>query len=116
MLVLVDSGLLLRFLEPSAPQHAAIRGAVRTLRSGGGTLVTAAQYLAEFWNVCTRPTSARGGFGLPIAEPDRRPRIIERLFCVLPDNQAAYQTWRRLLVAHAVKGVQVHDARLGALM
>ena len=116
MLVLVDSGVLLRLLEPSDPQHAAIRGAVRTLRSRGDTLVTAAQCAAEFWNVCTRPATARGGFGLSIPDTDRRLRVIERLFHVLPDTPSAYQAWRGLIVAHAVKGVQVHDARLVALM
>jgi predicted nucleic acid-binding protein len=116
MLVLVDSGILLRLLEPSDPQHAAIRGAVRALRSRGDTLVTAAQNAAEFWNVCTRPAAARGGFGLSIADADRRLRVIERLFHVLPDSPAAYQAWRRLLIPHAVKGVQVHDTRLVGLM
>ena len=72
--------------------------------------------MAEFWNVCTRPATARGGFGLSIADADRRLRIIERLFRVLPDNPATYQAWRALVVAHALKGVQVHDARLVALM
>ena len=116
MFVLVDSGILLRFLEPSDPQHAAIRGAIRTLRSRGDTLVTAAQNLAEFWNVCTRPATARGGFGLSIADADQRLRIIERLFGVLPDSLAAYRAWRGMLVAHAVQDVQVHDARLVGLI
>lgn len=84
MLVLVDSGNLLRILEPRDPQHAAIRGAVRTLRSRGDIPVTAAQCMAEFWNVCTRPASSRGGFGLSIAEADRRLRVIERLFAPDP--------------------------------
>ncbi len=116
MLVLVDSGILLRLLEPSDPRHAAIRGAVRALRNRGDTLVTAAQNAAEFWNVRTRPAAARGGFGLSIANAERRLRVIERLFRVIPDSPAAYQVWRGLLVSHAVKGVQVHDARLVALM
>jgi predicted nucleic acid-binding protein len=116
MLVLVDSGILLRLLEPSDPEHAAIRGAVRVLRRPGDTLVTAAQNAAEFWNVCTRPVSARRGYGLSIADADRRLRVIEQLFQVLPDSPAAYQAWRRLIVAHAVQGVQVHDARLVALV
>lgn len=116
MHVLVDSGILLRLLERTDPQHATIRGALRTLRGRGDTLVTAAQNAAEFRNVCTRPATARGGFGLSIVDADRRLRIIERLFHLLPDSQAAYQAWRALLVAHGVRGVQVHDARLVALM
>src|SRR5262245_51129015 len=107
MLVLVDSGILLRLLEPTDPHHGTIRGTVRALRSRSDTLVVAAQNVAEVWNVCTRPATVRGGFGLSIAETNRRLRIIERLFRVLPDSVAAYSLWRGLLVSHAVQGVQV---------
>ena len=48
MLILVDSGILLRLVERGDPQHAAIRGAVRALRSRGDILVTTAQNAAEF--------------------------------------------------------------------
>ena len=116
MLVLVDSGILLRLLEPTVPQYGVIRGAVRALRGRGDTLVTAHQNASEFWNVCTRPVTARGGFGLSIADADRRLRVIERLFRVVPDSPSTYQIWRGLLVAHGVRGVQVHDTRLVALM
>lgn len=116
MVVLVDSVILLRLLERTDPQHGAIRGAVRMLRGRGDQLVTAAQNAAEFWNVCTRPSTARGGFGLSVAETDRRLRTVERLFRVLPESPAAYPVWRTLIVAHGVKGVQVHDAKLVALM
>lgn len=72
--------------------------------------------MAEFWNVCTRPATARGGLGLSIPVADRRLRVVERLFRVLPDTTSTYQTSRVLLVTHGVQGVQVHDARLVALM
>ena len=116
MLVLVDSGILLRLLERTDPQHGVIRGAVRAVRGRGDTLLTAPQNAAEFGNVCTRPATARGGFGLSIADADRRLRVIERLFRVVPESPSTYQIWRGLLVAHGVRGVQVHDARLVALM
>jgi predicted nucleic acid-binding protein len=116
MLILIDSGILLRLLEPTDPQHPVIRQAIRTLRSRGDHLVTSPQNAAEFWNVCTRPATARGGFGLTIAEAERRLRIIERLFQVPPDHLASYALWRQLVVIHAVQGVQVHDARLVAYM
>ena len=116
MFILVDSGILLRLLEPTDPQHLAVRQAVRTLRGRGDTLITSPQNAAEFWNICTRPAAARGGFGLTVAEADRRLRIVERLFQVLPDHPAAYTLWRRLVVTYAVHGVQVHDARLVAYM
>jgi predicted nucleic acid-binding protein len=116
MHILADSGILLRLLERTDPQHQAVRQAVRTLRSRGDQVITSPQNAAEFWNVCTRPAAARGGFGLTVAEADRRLRIVERLFPVLPEDPAAYTLWRRLVVFHAVQGVQVHDARLVASM
>ena len=35
-------------------------------------------------------------------------------FEFLADSREVYQRWRRLLIEHDVKGVQVHDARLAA--
>src|SRR5207249_9494314 len=116
MRVLLDSGILLRLVNRSDAEHATVRAALRLLRQRGESLVTAAQNMAEFWNVCTRPASARGGYGLPVAETQRRLRLLERLFVVLTEIPAAYPLWRNLVVAHAVQGVQAHDARLVALM
>jgi predicted nucleic acid-binding protein len=116
MNVLTDTGVLLRLAERADSHHATVRHAVRALRTRGDTLVAAPQNVAEFWNVCTRPVTARGGFGLPVEETDRRVRLIERLVQILPDTADAYRHWRHLVVAHAVRGVQVHDARLVAWM
>src|SRR5690349_10962617 len=116
MEVLIDTGVLLRLAERADPQHAAVRHAVRAIRARGDILVAAPQNVAEVWNVCTRPASARGGFGLTVKETDRRVRLIERLVRILPDSADTYSNWRRLVLAHAVQGVQVHDARLVAWM
>jgi predicted nucleic acid-binding protein len=35
---------------------------------------------------------------------------------LLPDTLDTHIEWRRLLVAHSISGVQVHDARLVASM
>lgn len=116
MLILVDSGVLLRLMERADPQHGAIRQAVRTLTARGDELVTSLQNIAEFWNVCTRPAAARGGLGLDIGETERRVRVLERILTILAEHPAAYRSWRQLIVNHAVQGRQVHDARLVALM
>jgi predicted nucleic acid-binding protein len=71
--------------------------------------------MAECWKVSTRPPE-RHGDGLTPLEADRRARRIERAFTWLPDGEAVSREWRRLIVAHAVSGVQVYDARLVAVM
>jgi predicted nucleic acid-binding protein len=72
--------------------------------------------LAEFLSVATRPPSARGGLGLSTAETERRARVIERYFRLLPDSLATYHEWRQLIVRYTVVGAQAHDARLVASM
>ena len=115
MVYLVDTNLLLRFAVRSDPRHGLARTAVRKLRGQGHTLQTNSQNCIEFWNVATRPAD-RNGLGLTPAEADRLLRLIERLFPRLPDAPALYTEWRRLVVTFAVSGVQVHDARLVAVM
>jgi predicted nucleic acid-binding protein len=116
MVLLADTGILVRLVERTDPQHAIVRQAVRTIRQRNDRLVTSPQNAAEFWNVCTRPTTARSGLGLSVPETDRRLRIIERLVPILPDSPAVYGEWRSLLTTYGVVGVQAHDARLAAFM
>lgn len=66
--VLVDTGVLLRLIITSDPGHFEARRAIKLLRARGDKLVTLTQNAAEFWNVCTRPTSARGGLGLSVGD------------------------------------------------
>jgi predicted nucleic acid-binding protein len=116
MRYLLDTGILLRLVNRQAAMHDQIRQSIRQLKFQGHTVVTTFQNLAEFWNVCTRPAEARGGFGLTIDESKRRLRTLERITTLLPDVADFYQSWRDLVFTHGVKGVQVHDAKLVALM
>ncbi len=116
MIVVLDSGILLRLVDRSDPLHPTVRAAVRALKIRGDTLSMAAQNIAEFWNVCTRPATARGGLGLSISETEQRLRLLERIVAIMPDTPNAYFIWRNLVVTLSVSGVQVHDARLAALM
>lgn len=113
---LLDTNILLRFLLRNDPTHLAIRNAVTTIRRAGESLVTTAQNIAEFWNVCTRPSTARGGIGLSIEATEARLQIIERNFQILQDSPGTYAEWKRLIVHYSVRGVQVHDARIVAAM
>jgi predicted nucleic acid-binding protein len=116
MLYLLDSNILLRLFHRSDPLHPLVRHALRTLWARGDRFCFTSQILGEFWNVSTRPAAARGGFGLAVAETDRRMRLVERLYHMLPDTPTVHGEWRRLLVVHSITGVQVHDARIAAAM
>ena len=116
MRILADSGILLRLFEPGDPRTDAVLQAIAALKIRGDSLVTAAQNVAEFWNVCTRPATARGGFGLSFLVAEQRLQRVERGFKLLPELPTTYAIWRDLIVAHQVQGKQVHDARLAALM
>jgi predicted nucleic acid-binding protein len=116
MRYLLDTGILLRLVNRQAAMHDQIRTAVRTLKMQGHITVSAFQNRSEFWNVCTRPITARGGFGLTVEETERRLRAVERTTGLLPDAPEVYSRWKDLVLTHAVEGVQVHDAKLVALM
>jgi predicted nucleic acid-binding protein len=113
---MVDTNILVRVTHRADPQRRLAWQALTTLWSRGEQLFFTSQVLGEKWNVCTRPAQARGGLGLTVAQTDRRVRLFERNLDLLPDSRAVHEEWRRLLVTHAVTGVQVHDARPVAAM
>ncbi|MBN3871336.1 type II toxin-antitoxin system VapC family toxin [Nostoc sp. JL33] len=115
MVYLIDTNILLRFVDRTHPLHPIIRTAIRKLRHDGHTLQITVQNCVEFWNVATRPAT-KNGFGLTPTDADWLLRLIERLFPLLPDMPTIYPEWRKLVVTFSVSGVQVHDARLVANM
>lgn len=116
MAVLLDTGILLRLLNRDDALHASARTAVRAVKGRGEQTVTCLQNICEFWNVSTRPASARGGLGLSGVQAQSKLRVIERIVQVLPEPAGLYDRWRELILAHQVMGVQVHDARIVASM
>lgn len=113
---LLDTNVLVRLNNRHDPLRSVARHAVVALSARGERLCYTSQILGEFWNVCTRPAAARGGLGLTVARTDRRVRMMERYLELLPDNPQVHEEWRRLLVAHAITGLQVYDTRLVAAM
>lgn len=115
MRILVDTNILLRAIQSSHPASHAARTALRTLHRNNYTMFLTLQNLAEFWNVCTRPQVANG-MGFTIEATDRHISRLLRFFNILPESAQVIQDWRMLVVANAIKGTQVHDARLAAFM
>jgi predicted nucleic acid-binding protein len=112
---LIDTNILLRIARRDDPQNQLIGAALKELNRQGSEACFSLQNIAEFWNVCTRPKD-RNGFELSIPEANQRVEFIERTMTFLPDNEQVYSIWRRLVTANGVRGVQVHDAHLVAIM
>lgn len=113
---LFDSNCFLRLAEPNSLHRTVVLAALRKLRGANEALYYTPQVLAEFWNVCTRPESARGGLGLSVEHTVGKVRLIEKHFRLLPDSMATLIHWRKLVSDFKIKGVKVHDAKMIALM
>jgi|HubBroStandDraft_2_1064218.scaffolds.fasta_scaffold18865_2 predicted nucleic acid-binding protein len=100
---LVDTNILLRISRKGDPQHELIDAALGTLASAKCPLYYTHQNIAELWNTMTRPAT-KNGFGLRVDEADREVRVIEAGMHLLPDNEAVYREWRRIIADHAVVG------------
>lgn len=115
MSVFVDTNVLARGVQPSHPMHeAAVRSVAGFLRDGESLVITP-QIVAEFWNVVTRPV-AQNGLGWSHQYAGDQVARVEEFLSVLIETTEVYTEWKRLVLAHAVTGVQAHDARLVAAM
>jgi predicted nucleic acid-binding protein len=114
--VLLDSDVLVHLLTAGDPLQATARNALRALRRQRSSFATTTQNVAEFWNVCTRPASARNGLGFEPADVAKRLATIHRMAEVLTENQTSYAIWQRLVASLSIRGAAVHDARLAAVM
>jgi predicted nucleic acid-binding protein len=112
---LADTNVLIRSVDRAHDMQLDASAALRNLLRSGERVYVTPQNIIEFWNVCTRPLDYNG-LGLSPAEADREAARLEGLLTLLPDVPAIYPEWRRLVVAHSVSGVQVHDARIVAAM
>ncbi len=113
---LFDTNAFLRLAEKNSPQRSVVLEAIRKLRAKNQSIYYTPQVLAEFWNVCTRPASARGGLGLSLVQTERKVKLIQKHFQLLPDSLATFTAWRKLVSDYQIIGVQVHDAKLVASM
>ena len=66
-------------------------------------------------NVYTRPFE-KNGMVRSAADAEAEVNRLKALFPLLLDTPAIYGEWERLVITHAVMGVQVHDTRLVAAM
>ena len=112
---LVDTNILLRLARAADPHYKLVSDAFHILDDRGAEFYFSLQNIVELWNVCTRP-AAKNGFGLGTVDTIARIEAIELHMTLLPDNEEVYESWKRIVATCDVKGVQVHDARLAAIM
>jgi len=112
---LIDTNVLARLIALRDPLSPAALAAIDRLQEDGEGLIVAPQNLIEFWAVATRPIDANG-LGLSVAKVVEEVTRFERMFRLAEEPPGLFQCWRRLAETHAVKGKQVHDTRLVALM
>lgn len=70
-LCLVDSNILIRWIDADSPECSDITAALDALVHRRFLLCYTSQNLGEFWNACTRPL-ARNGLGLSRKRPTAR--------------------------------------------
>lgn len=115
MSYLIDTNVLLRWSQPESHYCAIALSAVNRLIDQGESLLIAPQNLIEFWNVATRPINANG-LGLTPSEAETKVVKLEGVFDLAEETPEIHPAWRKIVVVHTVSGVQVHDARLVAIM
>ena len=116
MACLVDTNCFVRIADKNSPLRPVVLDAFKKLRSQNHDLYITPQVISEFWNVCTRPVTSRGGLGFTPQRTGQKVELIRKHFTVLPDNLDTFEEWLGLVAHHSVSGAKVHDAKFVASM
>ena len=111
----LDTNVLVALAYADHPQHLTASSATRRLAAGGAGLCFTPQNLGEFWNVSTRPRE-KNGFGLSPEETLHELSELELKCEILVEGARVYHVWKHLLTTYGVRGIQVHDAHLAAVL
>ncbi len=112
---LLDTNVVVRLLEPSAPEHVMVRDTVRRLWVDGHSLVLVPQVLVELWVVATRPVEVNG-FGWQPSKVAAAISLMRSQFRLLEERPDAFERWLTLVESAEVRGKRAHDARLAAVL
>jgi predicted nucleic acid-binding protein len=115
MRILLDTNVVGRLSQPEHELYPIAVAAVDRLIGAGHELRVVPQVLYEFWAIATR-TLAENGLGFSIQQTQWELARIKLIFPPLHDDRGILEAWESLVVAHAVRGKNTHDARLVAAM
>lgn len=114
-MVFLDTNVLLRLADVSAPEHSSAVGAIEAFESRHVPLVIGTQVLAEAWVVATKPSSANG-FGWPVPLTAKIVGEFADRFTVLLEDATTSKRWLTIVADSKVTNRRAHDARIVALM
>jgi len=114
MRVLVDTSVLVRLREQDNPLRWVCEQSIRQLRQQQHEMCLCTQMLIEFWSVATRPVEANG-LGMSPEQAFEDCERFLRLATFLPEPEDIFDRWLHIVRQYAVKGKQVHNARLVAV-
>jgi predicted nucleic acid-binding protein len=112
--VLLDTNILLRYLNRGLPQHDAIQPRVAKLIDDDATLWISRQIIREYLVQVTRP-----GFlatPLPVDAILDQMEAIQRVFQIADDTDLVTRQLLMLIRQYPTGGKQIHDANLVATM
>lgn len=115
MRILLDTNIVGRLSQPRHNLHSVAVAATERLLKEGHELRVVPQVLYEFWAVATRPED-ENGFGFSIEKSRIELDRIKLIFPPLRDERGILEPWESLVVEHAARGKNSHDARLVAAM
>jgi predicted nucleic acid-binding protein len=117
MIVLLDTNILVRISEADHPRHGECLDLMRRSAEGDlqSDLCICAQNLIEYWAVATRPLFANG-LGLSTAVAATDILQFQGILRHLSEPSDIVGLWFDLVRRYDVRGRQVHDTRLVALM
>lgn len=112
--VFVDTNLLIHANNEESPFQQETRQRLLDLAADGCPLWISRQVLREYAAVLSRLMNEKNAFNGPVIVADLQ--RFEREFLVADDNTAVSAQLQELIVSHAVKGKQTHDANVVATM
>jgi predicted nucleic acid-binding protein len=114
--VLLDTSILVRERDTTDAKHAETLNCIRVLWHAQWTLYITTQSLIEYWSVATRPHHLRGGLGLSPQQAEGDIAQFLELHDFLEEPPNLFERWRQIVNRYQVRGKQVWDARLVAIM
>ena len=113
-MILVDTNIMLRLLEPRQPQCTAAIDAIAHLTTNvGETFCTIPHCLHEVYHVLTREKNGHGKAPQAAIEELNQ---LAGLFPIQPDTDQVFLTWLQVVAQHNVKGRLAYDAKIVAAM